>query len=255
MKMKKIFVLSILVSLTLLAQAQSLTVDNYTMNAGEKATISIQVSADQNNYVGSGLIVQLAEEFSIDSDADGHWVSTSSNVIDDHITRGSVNSKNRLRVAIYSPTNSLLDLIGSNSPSVGGGGQSGGGSGGREAPRRAPGEEEEDIPTNKDFCSMQVVAPIIPGSYLCKLTSIEYATSDYELVTMPDVSFTITVKQPGDVNGDGAVSIADVTALVNIILGKNLPANQGVADINGDGSVTIADVTALVNIILGKTGQ
>ena len=59
----------------------------------------------------------------------------------------------------------------------------------------------------------------------------------------------------GDVNGDGAVSIADVTALVSIILGKNLPANQGVADINGDGSVTIADVTALVNIILGKTGQ
>jgi len=59
----------------------------------------------------------------------------------------------------------------------------------------------------------------------------------------------------GDVNGDGAVSIADVTALVNIILGKNLPANQGKADINGDGSVSIADVTALVNIILGKTGQ
>lgn len=42
---------------------------------------------------------------------------------------------------------------------------------------------------------------------------------------------------------------------MNIILGKNLPANQGMADINGDGSVTIADVTALVNIILGKTGQ
>lgn len=59
----------------------------------------------------------------------------------------------------------------------------------------------------------------------------------------------------GDVNGDGSISIADVTELVNIILGKNLPANQSVADINGDGSVTIADVTALVNIILGKTGQ
>ena len=59
----------------------------------------------------------------------------------------------------------------------------------------------------------------------------------------------------GDVNGDGSITIADVTALVNIILGKNLPANQSVADINGDGSVTIADVTALVNIILGKTGQ
>lgn len=56
----------------------------------------------------------------------------------------------------------------------------------------------------------------------------------------------------GDVNGDTTVTIADVTALVNIILGKS--ENPGdVADVNGDHSVTIADVTALVNIILGKS--
>ena len=56
----------------------------------------------------------------------------------------------------------------------------------------------------------------------------------------------------GDVNGDGQVTIADVTALVNIILGKSTEPANGVADVNGDGSVTIADVTKLVNIILGK---
>lgn len=57
----------------------------------------------------------------------------------------------------------------------------------------------------------------------------------------------------GDVNGDGYVTIADVTALVNIILGKgNTEFNQTIADVNRDGSLTIADVTALVNIILGK---
>ena len=55
----------------------------------------------------------------------------------------------------------------------------------------------------------------------------------------------------GDVNVDGSITIADVTALVNIILGKSTDV-YGVADINEDGSVTIADVTALVNIILGK---
>ena len=59
-----------------------------------------------------------------------------------------------------------------------------------------------------------------------------------------------TIIEQGDVNGDGVVTIADVTALVNIILGKS-EANA-IADVNGDGSVTIADVTALVNIILGK---
>ena len=57
----------------------------------------------------------------------------------------------------------------------------------------------------------------------------------------------------GDVNGDGTITIADVTALVNIILGKgNTEYKQAIADVNGDGSITIADVTALVNIILGK---
>ncbi len=56
----------------------------------------------------------------------------------------------------------------------------------------------------------------------------------------------------GDVNGDGSITIADVTALVNIILGKTTDYDQRVADVNEDNSVTIADVTALVNIILGK---
>ena len=57
----------------------------------------------------------------------------------------------------------------------------------------------------------------------------------------------------GDVNRDGSVTIADVTALVNIILGKDSDAyDTDAADVNGDGSITIADVTALVNIILGK---
>lgn len=53
----------------------------------------------------------------------------------------------------------------------------------------------------------------------------------------------------GDVNGDSSVTIADVTMLVDVILGKRESENT---DINGDGFVTIADVTALVNKILGK---
>ncbi|MBR1788403.1 MAG: BspA family leucine-rich repeat surface protein [Bacteroidaceae bacterium] len=54
----------------------------------------------------------------------------------------------------------------------------------------------------------------------------------------------------GDVNGDGSVSIADVTTLVNIVLGKG--GDSVASDVNGDGSVSIADVTTLVNIVLGK---
>ncbi|MBQ7570948.1 MAG: dockerin type I repeat-containing protein [Bacteroidaceae bacterium] len=61
---------------------------------------------------------------------------------------------------------------------------------------------------------------------------------------------------PGDLNFDSKVTIADVTALVNILLNKdNGDTHQydhDAADVNGDGTVSIADVTALVNIILKK---
>ena len=65
--------------------------------------------------------------------------------------------------------------------------------------------------------------------------------------------YTIQFKKPyekGDVNKDGSVTIADVTALVNIILGKG--GDDEMANVNDDEGITIADVTALVNIILGK---
>ena len=60
----------------------------------------------------------------------------------------------------------------------------------------------------------------------------------------------------GDVNRDGSITIADVTALVNIILGKDnvepYQYNHTAADVNLDKAITIADVTALVNLILGR---
>ena len=55
----------------------------------------------------------------------------------------------------------------------------------------------------------------------------------------------------GDVNNDGHVTIADVTALVNALLSNNTGAlHQQAADVNGDGNITIADVTALINMLL-----
>ena len=57
-------------------------------------------------------------------------------------------------------------------------------------------------------------------------------------------------------NSDGKITIADVTALVDIILGKDNTEpyhyNHLAADVNTDNNVTIADVTKLVDIILGK---
>ena len=53
----------------------------------------------------------------------------------------------------------------------------------------------------------------------------------------------------GDVNGDGEVTLADVTTLANIILGRTAPNDA--TDVNGDTEIDFFDVAALVNIILG----
>ena len=58
-------------------------------------------------------------------------------------------------------------------------------------------------------------------------------------------------KLNGDVNNDGAVNAADVTALYNIILG-NSAQNKQRADVNADDSINAADVTAVYNTILGN---
>ena len=55
--------------------------------------------------------------------------------------------------------------------------------------------------------------------------------------------------EPGDINGDGFVTITDVTNLIDMLLGGDeLPAW---ADVDGDGSVSIKDVTTLIDMLLG----
>ena len=58
----------------------------------------------------------------------------------------------------------------------------------------------------------------------------------------------------GDIDGDGAVNVSDVTALVNRILGTASYAD-GVCDVDGNGAVNVSDVTSLVNIILSDNGS
>ena len=59
----------------------------------------------------------------------------------------------------------------------------------------------------------------------------------------------INEAEQGDVDGDGRVTIADVTELVDLLLNGTGDSNP-VADVDGDGRVTIADVTELIDILL-----
>ena len=59
--------------------------------------------------------------------------------------------------------------------------------------------------------------------------------------------------QKGDINNDGSTTVADLTALMNILLNQAGEYNETAADVNGDEAITSADVLALVKIILGKS--
>lgn len=55
----------------------------------------------------------------------------------------------------------------------------------------------------------------------------------------------------GDVNGDGDVTIADVSALIDYLLtGDPTGVNLAAANCNGDSDVSIADVSALIDFLL-----
>lgn len=68
-------------------------------------------------------------------------------------------------------------------------------------------------------------------------------------------SFTVIagsapVVRPGDVDGDGSVTISDVTTLIDYLLSSTVTINLGNADVDGDGKINIADVTTLIDNLL-----
>ena len=55
-----------------------------------------------------------------------------------------------------------------------------------------------------------------------------------------------------DVDGDGHVTVSDITAITDVIFGKTDRITREAADVNGDGSVTVADIIAVVNMIYSQ---
>lgn len=99
--------------------------------------------------------------------------------------------------------------------------------------------------TDKNY----VVENLLPGGtydYWVETTYINDTHSEPSNVE----TVTLHLRLRGDVTGDGNVDIADVNAVINMMLGKTEQTTAG--DVTGDGNVDIADVNAVINIMLGK---
>ena len=65
------------------------------------------------------------------------------------------------------------------------------------------------------------------------------------------LGFDPNAPELGDVNGDGSINIADVTALIRYLLsGDDTGIWLDAADCDQNGSITVSDVTALINMVL-----
>ena len=64
-------------------------------------------------------------------------------------------------------------------------------------------------------------------------------------ITVPEGS------KMGDVNGDGYISMADITETISYIMGApSASFMKEAADMNGDDSITMADVVAIIALMM-----
>jgi len=128
---------------------------------------------------------------------------------------------------------------------------------------------------NDDWTTFSSTYRYGPASTTTIITGTQYSTakrnndfsyyftgdgSDYLFTFDADnLTFRIEVveSQPevllGDVNNDGYVTISDVTALIDYLLGGDVTNFNALnANVNQDSGITIADVTALIDLLLGS---
>lgn len=84
----------------------------------------------------------------------------------------------------------------------------------------------------------------------CYVNGTQSAWSNSETVTLHESQ---QQHQPGDVDHDGSVSISDVSALIDLLLGNDSGDScLTCADVDGDGEVAIADVSVLIDMLLNN---
>jgi len=204
--------------------ADELKIGNITIAPGEGKTLSVEL-INQTTMIAFEFWMQLPDGISIAKDEDGDYAITKSSTrLSKHDVIVSLDSDGRYHFLCYSSSNKTIK------------------------------ENTGELLSIKVQCNEDATT----GTFPAIIENIIFSDDNKQRVDFADCSFNVTISSTilGDVNKDQQITIADVTSLVNILLGKDNGTtplyDHTAADINQDMSITIADVTALVNILLGK---
>ena len=199
MKKKKILSVTMLLSMCVTASAQTLSVENVQVKAGQQSAVVVKLQGI-SNCIAAGFSIVLPEgAFKVNNSDLGYGATLEEQFVADHVVVSNQLNSRTVKAAIYSPTNSIFQGGWISTPEEGGSGNSGGGSGGRNVPMFSPGEEEWACSTT--LLSIDFMAyDMEPGIYQGQVKNIELAFEEYQLITLPDITFTLSVEDiPTDI--------------------------------------------------------
>lgn len=101
-----------------------------------------------------------------------------------------------------------------------------------------------DMPLTTEFEDNKIVAFELGSNYTQRFPARRCWFDNLQITQYPGAAGVI-----GDVNGDGAVNVADISAIIDTMAEG---ATSKAADVNGDGSVNVADISAVIDIMAGN---
>lgn len=215
--MKRIFfAMAIAVMAISVSARDRLYITDFSIAPGESKTISVLLDND-TTYCALQTDIILPEGLTIDMDDDEYIIDLTSRKAPDHVVSTNMLADGSIRVFVSSQNSRPFN---GNSGAI----------------------LTIDVTAASSFEKGNI---ILTNSVLVEEDGTRHRLAD-ETAKVNGGSITVI---PGDVNGDGVVTAADITSLYDYLLNGDTTF-LNTLDVNGDGEITAADVTAIYDILL-----
>lgn len=217
--MKRIFfALALALTVMSMSARDRLFINDFSISPGESKTISVMLAND-TTYCALQTDIILPAGLTIDLDDGDYIIDLTSRKAPDHVVSTNMLADGSIRVFVSSQNSRPFN---GNSGAI----------------------LTIDVTAASSFEKGNI---ILTNSVLVEEDGTRHRLAD----EIAKVNGGTSVSIPGDVNGDGAVTSADITVLYNYLL-NNDSSTMINGDQDGDGAITSGDVTVVYNILLGN---